>query len=345
MRQKKIIIISIIVFLALTGTVATFGGCKIVLANNISTQDSNYYLYIKTGSTYSQVVDLLKEEGIIKNMKTFQLVAKWKKYPQKIRAGRYLIKPKMNNNELVNMLRSGRQEAVNFTFNNIRTKEQFAKRVAEQLEMNEEDLLDLLNDNVFLASYNLNSQTALTLFIPNTYQLWWNTSAEDFVKKMYGEYEKFWTESRKEKAAAIPLTPTEVIILASIVEEENYRTDEQARIAGVYMNRLKKGIPLQADPTVKFALQDFGRQRLLYADLAVDSPYNTYKHTGLPPGQIRIPSPQCIDNVLNYEHHNYIFMCAKEDFSGYHNFAVTNAEHEANARKYHNALNNYKIKR
>ena len=342
--MKKKIIIFVLLFFCLMGVMTTYFVYKTIFVDNVSSQ-APIYLYIKTGSTYNQVIDLLEEKKIIKNLKTFQLVAKWKKYPQKVKSGRYAIKPKMNNNELVNMLRSGNQEAVNFTFNNVRTKEQFVQKVSQQLEIDAEDLLNLLNDNHFLRSYNLNTETALSLFIPNTYQLWWNTSCEKFIKKMYNEYERFWTKERRQKAADINLSPVEISILASIVEEENHRTDEQARIAGVYINRLKKGIPLQADPTVKFALRDFARKRLLYADLEINSPYNTYKYTGLPPGVIRIPSPTCIDKVLNYEQHNYIFMCAKEDFSGYHNFAVTLSEHTANAAKYHNALNTNKIKR
>ena len=342
--SKKKVIISILISLVLAGGTAMYFAYNMIFVNNISSQAPEY-LYIKTGTTHGQVVDLLEDEGVVKNQKTFELVSKWKKYPQKVKAGRYAIKQGMNNNELVNMLRSGRQEAVNFTFNNVRTKADFAEKVSQQLEMSAENLLFLLNDAETFSEYKLNNDNILTLFIPNTYQMWWNTSAEDFIKKMHREYEKFWTKERIQKAANMNLSPTEVIILASIVEEENHRTDEQARIAGVYMNRLKKGMPLQADPTVKFALQDFGRQRLLYADLEIDTPYNTYKYAGLPPGPIRIPSPTCIDKVLDYEQHNYIFMCAKEDFSGYHNFAVTNAEHEANARKYHNALNINKIKR
>ena len=344
MQQKKIIIISILIFLVLTGIGMCFYGYKIIFSNNISPQSENY-LYIKTGSTYSQVTDLLKEKNIVIKQKTFQKVAKWKNYPQKIKSGRYAIKQGMNNNELVNMLRSGRQDAMNFTFNNIRTKEQFAGRVSEQLEMDSVELLNLLNDTDFLSSYNLHSQTALTIFIPNTYQMWWNISTEDFVKKMYEEYKKFWTKERTQKASEMNLSPVEVSILASIVEEENHRTDEQARIAGVYMNRLKKGILLQADPTLVFAWGDFSIRRVLNYHKEIDSPYNTYKYAGLPPGIIRIPSPTCIDNVLNYEHHNYIFMCAKEDFSGYHNFAVTNSQHEANAQKYRNKLNQLKIKK
>jgi len=342
MRRK--VIIFIFIFLVLAGGAVMWFAYNTIFANNISTQAPEF-LYIKTGSNYGQVVDLLEEKGVVKNLKTFQQVAKWKKYPQKVKAGKYAIKQGMNNNELVNMLRSGRQEAINFTFNNVRTKTDFAEKVSQQLEMSAESLLFLLNDAEIFLEYKLSNDNILTLFIPNTYQILWNTSAEDFVKKMHREYEKFWTKERTQKAANMNLSPTEVIILASIVEEENHRADEQARIAGVYMNRLKKGMLLQADPTVKFALQDFGKKRILYADLEIDSPYNTYKYAGLPPGPIRIPSPTCIDNVLNYERHNYIFMCAKEDFSGYHNFAVTLSEHAANARKYHNALNMNKIKR
>jgi len=344
MNKKKILLLSLFIFLFLAGTVSLFFAYKVVFSNNIS-QHHPDYLYIKTGSTYNQVLDLLVEKKVIQNIKTFQWVSKWKKYPQRVKSGRYAIKSTMSNNELVNTLRSGNQAAVDFTFNNIRTKEQFVQRVSQQLEIDSNELLNLLNNSDFLVPYHQTAETVLTLFIPNTYKIWWNTSSDEFIKKMYREYERFWTKDRREKAADINLSPVEISILASIVEEENYRTDEQARIAGVYINRLKKGIPLQADPTVKFALQNFALKRLLYADLEIDSPYNTYKYAGLPPGPVRIPSPTCIDNVLNYEHHNYIFMCAKEDFSGYHNFAVTASQHTANAAKYHHALNTNQIKR
>jgi len=341
-KRIKILIISIFSLL-IAGLIIACFLYRAAFSSNIQGQ-SPAYIYIPTGSTYEDVLVLLEENKVLKNKKSFERIAKIKQYPKRICAGRYRIDLGMSNSDLVNRLRSGNQEAVDFTFNTIRTKEQFAKRVAEQLEMDAADLLDLLNDNDFLASYHLNSETALTIFIPNTYKVWWNTSAEDFVKKMHREYSAFWTEERKEKAARIPLTPTEVIILASIVEEENHRRDEQAWIAGLYINRLRIRMPLQADPTVKFALKDFERKRLLYGDLETASPYNTYKIAGLPPGAIRIPSPSCVDEVLNYEKHNYLYMCAKEDFSGYHNFAVTHAQHVANAAKYHNALNRNKIK-
>jgi UPF0755 protein len=344
MNKKTGIIAVILIFLFVSGTISVYFTYEILFADNISS-NTPPYIYIKTGSTYEEVVELLKEKNVVKDIKTFQTVSRLKKYPQKVKAGRYPVKQGMSNNKLVNMLRSGRQEAVRFIFNNIRTKEQFAQKVSQQLETDYDSLLSLLNYDEKLAIYHLNKENILTVFIPNTYQLWWNTSPDEFVKKMYREYRKFWNKERMEKASDMGLSPTEVIIIASIVEEENHRGDEQARIAGVYVNRLKKGVYLQADPTVKFALQDFGRKRLLYADLEIDSPYNTYKHAGLPPGPIRIPSPTCIDKVLNYEKHHYLFMCAKEDFSGYHRFAATAGEHAVNVRKYHRALNKHKIKK
>ena len=304
--QKKIIV-TIVIIILLLGIILGILGYRILYSNNISPQASSF-IYIPTSSSFDDVMDILKKENILEKEKTFRWVAKQKNYIQHVKGGRYRIKEGMNNNELVNMLRSGRQEAVNFTFNNIRTKEQFAQRVSEQLEMDYDNLLSFLKNEKKLKSYNINVETVLTIFIPNTYQLWWNTSVDDFVERMYKEYQKFWTESRLEKAKNIELSPTEIIILASIVEEENHRTDEQPRIAGVYINRLKKNMPLQADPTVKFALQDFGRKRILKKDLEIDSPYNTYKYTGLPPGPIRIPSSTCVDAVLNYEKHNYIYM-------------------------------------
>ncbi|MDR0605577.1 MAG: endolytic transglycosylase MltG [Bacteroidales bacterium] len=346
MTKKTIIITGICVSLFLTGTVsmAMYFTYKIIFGNNISS-DAAPYLYVKTGSTYDDVLELLQKENIVKSVKTFQTVARFKKYPQKVKSGRYPIKQGMSNNELINMLRLGHQEAVHFTFNNIRTKEQFAQKVSQQLEIDYDSLLSLLNNDTQLEKYHLNKDNVLTVFIPNTYQLWWNTSAKEFVERMYREYQKFWNKERLKKAADMDLSPTEIIILASIVEEENHRSDEQSKIAGVYINRLKKDMYLQADPTVKYALQDFGRKRLLYVDLEVNSPYNTYKYTGLPPGTIRIPSPNCIDNVLNYEKHYYLFMCAKEDFSGYHNFSRTATEHNVNVNKYHKALNRNKIKK
>lgn len=301
------------------------------------------YLYVPTGMSYVELLEVIEKENVIKDMQTFKQLAEYKKLSQKYKAGRYRLQNDMSINDLVNMLRSGNQEAVKLIFNHIRTKEQLAQKISKQLELEAYDLLNLLNDSVFLAKYNVNSETAMSIFIPNTYEFWWNTSATGFFERMYDEYEKYWNKERMSKAEDIGLSPLQVIILASIVEEENYRTDEQARIAGVYMNRLKKGMLLQADPTVKYVLGDFSIKRLLFKDLEVDSPYNTYMYTGLPPGPIRIPELSAIAAVLNYEKHNFLYMCAKEDFSGYHNFAVSARQHAINANKYHQALNKMKI--
>lgn len=341
MRKRILIIISILILLA--GTIVGMLGYRMLFSNNVSPQASSL-IFIPTGSLFDDVLDILEKENVLVNKHSFQRLAKQKNYPKHVKAGCYRIKQGANNNELVNMFRSGNQQAVNFTFNNIRTKEQLAKRVSEQLETDYDELLSFLNNDERLLPYNVTAETVLTIFIPNTYQIWWNTSAEGFVERMYKEYQKFWTENRLAKAENTGLSPTQIIILASIVEEENHRTDEQPRIAGVYMNRLKKNMLLQADPTVKFALQDFGRKRILRKDLEINSPYNTYKYGGLPPGPIRIPSPTCIDAVLNYEHHNYIYMCAKDDLSGYHNFASTLRQHNINAAKYHNALNKRNVR-
>ena len=205
------------------------------------------------------------------------------------------------------------------------------------------DIANLLTEKSILQEYNFTKQTLPALFIPNTYQVYWNISAKDFLNRMFKEYKRFWTEERQNKAKAIGLTPIEVSILASIVEEETNNKSEKPMVAGLYINRLKKGMPLQADPTVKFAWQDFTLRRITNKHLTIDSPYNTYKITGLPPGPIRIPSPEGIDAVLNYSKHNYLYMCAKEDFSGTHNFASTLSEHNRNARKYWDALNKRKI--
>ena len=229
-------------------------------------------------------------------------------------------------------------------FNNIRTKEQFAGRISNQIETDSLSIINLLNNNSFLEKYELNSQNVMVMFIPNTYELYWNTSAEKLFERMNHEYKKFWNEERTDKAAAVGLTTVEISILASIVQSETNKKDEMARIAGTYINRLNKGMLLQADPTVVYALGDFTIKRLLSKHLEIDSPYNTYKYTGLPPGPITIPDATTIDKVLNYEKHDYLFFCAREDLSGYHAFAKTLAEHSANAKKYQKALDKMNIR-
>ena len=301
------------------------------------------YLLIPDSSTLEDVVLLLQKDVKVINTSSFRQVSGLLHYGAKIRPGRYEIKSGMNNFKLVRILRSGRQTPVQLSFNNIRTKEQLAARLSAQLMADSLSIINKLNDTTFLNTYNLNPNNSVTLFIPNTYEVFWNTNATKLFERMNKEYNKFWTEERKSKAASIPLTESEVSTLASIVEEESNNKEERPMIAGLYINRLKMDMPLQADPTLKFAVGDFGIKRIRLQHILKISPYNTYRNHGLPPGPIRVVSPNAIDAVLNYTKHNYIFMCAKETLNGEHNFAVNYSEHQANAKKYQKALNELKI--
>ena len=305
--------------------------------------DEKAYLRIPDNSTFENVIDSLEHNSNLMAVFTFRQASKLFRYGNKIRPGRYELKNGMSNFELIRKLRSGNQTPVRLTFNNIRTKEQLAKRLSSQLMADSVQILNLLNDTAFLSVNNLNPNNSISIFIPDTYEVFWDMDATEIFNRMMKEYKKFWTDERKMKAAAIPLTPTEVSTLASIVEEETNSKAERPKVAGLYINRLKIDMPLQADPTVKFALGDFALRRVLYKHSSFNSPYNTYKINGLPPGPIRVASANGIDAVLNYSHHDYIFMCAKETLNGEHNFAVNYAEHMINAAKYQRALNERKI--
>jgi len=301
------------------------------------------FLCIPDSSNFDDVINKLGKEAKVLNMSAFTQVSKILQYGEKIHSGRYALKSGMNNFQLIRILRSGRQTPVRLTFNNIRTKEQLAARLSVQLMADSVSILKLLNDANYLSTYNLNPNTAISLFIPNTYEVFWNINAKQLLERMNKEYSKFWTDDRKTKAAAIPLTPTEVTTLASIVEEETNNRNDRPIVAGLYINRLKAGMPLQADPTVKFALGDFSIKRILFGHLKTDSPYNTYKNIGLPPGPIRVSTENGIDAVLNYTHHKYIYMCASETLNGEHKFAATWEEHQVNAKKYRMELDERKI--
>lgn len=302
------------------------------------------FLYIKTGSVFEDVMGQLNEKKIISDSTSFQWLADYKDYKQHVKAGKYLIKDGMSNNELINMLKSGRQEHVSLVFNNIRTKYQLAGKIASQLEADSVSIVKVLSDTACLDSLGFTPDNAVSVFIPNTYEFYWNTSAKQLFERMKKEWEKFWTESRKSKATEAGLTPIEVEIIASIIQEETVQYDEMPTIAGVYINRIKKGMKLEADPTVKFAVGDFTIKRILKKHLQTNSPYNTYLYKGLPPGPICLPDSRIIDKVLNYEKHNYLYFCAKADNSGHHVFAKTGAEHVRNAALYHQYLNTLNIK-
>ncbi len=301
------------------------------------------FVYIPTGSTYSDVKNILYDKDIIINKKTFEWVAERKNYPNHIRSGKYKLSPGMGNNELVNLLRSGQQTPVMLTFTNIRTKEQLAGVVSRHLEADSMSILNKLNDPEVMAEYGFTTEQAKLMFVPNTYEFFWNTSARQLLNRMKREYDRFWNDKRTQQAEEINMSPVEVGILASIVQLETNKKDEKARIAGVYINRLNRGMALQADPTVVFAVGDFTINRVLNRHLEFDSPYNTYIYRGLPPGPITLPEPYTIDQVLNYEKHDYLYFAAREDFSGYHNFAKTHSQHVANARRYRQALNERRI--
>ncbi len=344
MKKRTFIIIGLVLIaIALITATLAYGVYWYLLVKPNVKISEDTFIYIKTNSSYEDVLNNIKENNIIDNLETFEWVAKKKNYPNKVKAGKYLIKVGTNNNDLVNMLRSGNQVPVYIEFNSIRTAEQLAGRLAQQIEADSLSIITLLNDTAFIKEKGFDPHNRISVFIPNTYEVWWNTSAKQLYDKMYKEYKKFWTEKRLKLAKSLNLNQLEVISLASIVEQETAKNDEKPRVAGVYLNRIKKGMPLQADPTLIFAAGDFSIRRVLNHHKEIESPFNTYKYTGIPPGPISVPSISAIDAVLNAETHNYIFFCAKDDFSGYHSFAVTYNEHLINARRYHAALNRRKI--
>jgi UPF0755 protein len=303
------------------------------------------YLYIRTGASFSQVYEKIKQEGIVKDTSSFVWAAENMNYKTRVKPGRYHLHEGMSNRRLINMLASGTQEPVTVSFHNLRLKEQFAGFIAKKIEPDSTAIISLLDSARYVQKYGFTTDNVYTMFLPNSYQMYWNTSPEKFFKRMYANYEKFWTPERKQKAAAINLTPVQVSVLASIVDAEALHDDEMPAIAGLYLNRMKKGMRLEADPTVIFAKNDFTIKRVLKKYLTTDSPYNTYLHTGLPPGPIMMPSVNAVNSVLDYKPSNYIYMCAKEDFSGYHNFANNVADHLANAHRFQQALNERNIKK
>ena len=307
--------------------------------------DKPVYIYIPTGSDFKDVINILYNNNLIINRASFEWVAEKKMYSSNVKPGKYRITSGMSNNSLINLLRSGRQESVRLVFNKVRTKELFAGIISKQIEMDSASLVKRLYDTEYLKKYSKNSETAMTLFIPNTYEFYWNTDADGFIERMNNESERFWNKSREKKAKKLKMSREEVITLASIVEEETIKNDEKRRLAGVYINRLNKRMRLQADPTVKFAIGDFNIKRVLNKHLEFESPYNTYRNAGLPPGPICIPSITSIDAVLDSESHKYLYFCAKDDFSGYHTFAKTLKQHNQNAAKYRAALNRNRIYR
>jgi UPF0755 protein len=338
-KRKKILLVGLISVSVLSISMTFYFYQVFFSPNALIDQEEPYLLEIPTNAVYPQVASQLYEQRVINDALSFGFVAKVLGYQEDVKPGLYRINPKMSNLDLVHMLRSGRQTPVQVTFNTIRTKDDLAEKITAKLEVSQEQFLALVQDSVYIRSFDFEEETILSMFIPNTYEFWWNTSATELFDRMHQEYQKFWTEERKQKAAALGLSQKEVSTLASIVQAESQKADERPKIAGVYLNRLRMGMALQADPTLVFAAGDFTIKRVTAKQIAIDSPYNTYKYTGLPPGPINLPDINSLDAVLNAERHDYVYFCAKEDFSGYHSFAVSYNEHLINARRYQKALN------
>jgi UPF0755 protein len=309
------------------------------VSNFLVQKTESQFLYIPKGAGFSQVKDSLEANHIVHDFLAFAFVSKLLGYQEKVKPGAYEIQPNEANWSVIKRLRSGRQSPLRLTFQTVRTKKQLAQRLDNKLEFKGEDLLALLENPEIQKKYQLNDENIISLFVPDTYEVYWTISPEGLLEKMEKAYKKLWNEERLSKAKKLNLNPEQVMTLASIVQSETNKTDEMPRVAGVYLNRLATDMPLQADPTVVFAVGDFEIKRVREGHKQVESPYNTYKYNGLPPGPIAIPSRQAIDAVLNREQHDYLFFCAREDFSGYHNFTKDFSEHLKNARTYQAALN------
>lgn len=339
-KSTKIILVIALIVLAIGGYFG-LNVYRTYLSANVT--GNQKYIYIKTGATYDDFISNLENKDALISLATFKEAAGKMNLANSLKSGRYAIKVGMNNRTLINKLKSGNQDAVQLKFQNIRKKENFAAYLAKNVEADSASFMQVLDSAALIEKYGFDKETVYTMFIPNTYELYWNTSPLDFFEKMQKEYTKFWNAERKQKASALNLNPIQVTILASIVDSEALYDKEMPTIAGLYLNRLNRGILLQADPTVIFANDDFTIKRVLNSHLAVNSKYNTYKYAGLPPGPIMMPSINAIDAVLNPDKNNYIYMCAKEDFSGYHAFAETREQHEINANKYRAAMNKRNI--
>ncbi len=336
MYIKKILVI--ILLIGLVGMAGfAYYVYNSVFVSNTAFNNEEAHIYISTGASFSDVLDEL--QPLLEDVVAFEAVANRKGYPTNIKPGHYIIKKGMNNNDIVNTIRSN-NVPIKIKFNNQERLENLAGHVANQIEADSLSLLNAMRDNDFLAEAKLDSDEALGMYVPNTYELYWNTSPEDFCKRMLSEYHRFWNEARTQKAEALKLTKEQVMSLAAIVQKETAKTDERPRVAGVYVNRIQRGMPLQADPTVIYAKKkaenDFDQviKRVLYRDLEQDSPYNTYKYTGVPPGPITMPDISSIDAVLNYEKHDYLFFVADVSNFGYHKFAKTLRQHNRNRAEY-----------
>ncbi|HYG18707.1 MAG TPA: endolytic transglycosylase MltG [Ohtaekwangia sp.] len=336
MKPSKRLILFLL--LSVLGISFTYYAFQMVYTPNILLQKDDRLFVVEDSMTFKDVQARLHEGHYINDLISFSFLAKVMGYDEEIKPGRYILRSNMTNMQALQLLRSGKQEPVRVTFNNVRLVSDLSEKITRNLAMKpaefETALLNFVNTN----TAGFTKENILVMFIPNTYEVYYNISPEKLVLRMQDEYERFWSTARREKAGAVGFTPMEVSILASIVQAETIKEEEAPIIAGLYINRLKKGIPLQADPTLVFAVGDFTLKRVLNEHKIIDSPYNTYLNAGLPPGPINMPEIRSIDAVLNYKKSDFLYMCAKEDFSGNHNFTSNYNEHLRNASRYQRAL-------
>jgi UPF0755 protein len=336
MKPSKRLIIFL--FFSILGISFVFYAYQILYTPNILVDKDDRVLVIRKGDNFKTVQKMFHEGDVVQDLISFSFLARLMDYDDHVKEGRFVLRKNMTNLQAIRTLRSGRQEPVRITFNNVRLISELAERITKNLSVTpaefEASLIQFAKNN----PYGFNKDNVISMFIPNTYEVYYNISSDGLVERMHEEYEKFWTEERKAKAKAVGLTQSEVSILASIVQAETIRDDEAPVIASLYLNRLKKGIALQADPTLVFASGDFSLKRVLNEHKEIDSPYNTYKYPGLPPGPINMPHIKSIDAVLDHAETDYYYMCAKEDFSGRHNFTNSYQEHMKNAARYQRAL-------
>ncbi len=344
----KKILLAISILVAIGFGIFSYFIYQTIFSPNTSFSEPSKNVFIETGSDYEGVIEQLRP--LLKDLSAFDIVAKKKNYPASIMPGKFVLKKEMNNNEIVNTLRSN-NVPVTVIFNNQERLENLAGRIAEQIEADSLELLQAMKDTVFLEEHGFSPDTALSMYLPNKYEFYWNTSATEFRKRMWQEYNRFWTDNRLGKAEKIGLSPEEVITLAAIVQKETAKVEERKRVAGVYMNRIKNAWPLQADPTIIYAIkrksQNFDTiiKRVLYNDLEIKSPYNTYLNLGLPPGPITMPDISSIEAVLNYEKHDFYYFVADVENFGYHKFAKTLTQHNNNKNEYVRWLAQHDINR
>ena len=341
MMSKKKILIPLIVFSTLLSTTSVYT-YQMLFSPNFLINHPDKMIIIDDDTDFKGLTNQLIEDTLLNDVISFSFLSKLMKYSENIKQGAYKIKMNMSNYDLISMLRAGNQTPINITFSYSRKINDLAQKISEKLKISEKDLMDYITENS-QSNYGFDNQNIIGMFLPDTYEVYWDITPKNLLDRMKSEYDKFWNSERTTKLERVNLSKNEVITLASIVASETNKIDEADRIAGVYINRLRKNMLLQADPTLIYAANDFSIRRVLNKHKKIKSPYNTYMNKGLPPGPIRLSPKKYIDAVLNFENHRFIFFCAKDDFSGYHEFAITLSEHNKNARKFQRALNKRKI--